>query len=97
MAKGLRILRRRYKTPVGEVDLIGLDRGVLVFIEVKGRQSLDEALYSLTPKMRVRITDAAGYFLSENPAYQNFDMRFDLVAVSLPFRIQHLDNAWMAQ
>ena len=82
---------------MGEIDLIGIHGSVLVFIEVKGRQTMEEALYSLTPRMRSRITDAAGHFLATNDIYNNYDMRFDLVAVSLPFSIRHLDNAWMAQ
>ena len=94
-AKGFDILARRYKTPVGEVDLIALDRDNLVFIEVKGRPTLDEALYAITPRMKARITEAAGHFIAANPSHAQRPMRFDVMAVRLPFTIHHLENAWM--
>jgi len=94
-AKGFQILSRRYKTPVGEVDLIALDDKYLVFIEVKARPSIDDALFSITPKMRNRIMEAAGHFIAANPAYNDYPMRFDVMAVKLPFAIRHLENAFM--
>lgn len=94
-AKGFQILERRYKTPVGEIDLIALDDDYLVFVEVKARPSLDEAMYSITPKMRERIHAAARHFAAEYPDYANFPMRVDVMAVKLPFTIQHLENAFM--
>ncbi len=94
-AKGFEIIKRRYKTKVGEVDLIALDQDYLVFVEVKARPTLDEALFSITPKMRGRISGAAMAFLSENPNYTMRPMRFDVMAVKLPFTIRHMENAWM--
>jgi putative endonuclease len=94
--KGFRILERRYKTGVGEVDLIALDREILVFIEVKGRKTEAEALFSITPRMKSRITAAACHFLAENPLHAERAMRFDVVTVCPPFSIRHLDNAWEA-
>lgn len=94
-AKGFQILGRRYKTPVGEVDLIALDDQYLVFIEVKGRPSIDEALFSITPRMKARIMEASGHFIAANPQYSNHPMRFDVMAVKLPFAIRHLENAFM--
>ncbi len=94
-AKGYDILERRYKTPVGEIDLIARHSGVLVFIEVKGRPSIDEALYAITPRMRGRIADAAGHYIANHPECASNAMRFDVMAVKLPFSIHHLENAWM--
>lgn len=94
-AKGYKILERRYKTKVGEVDIVAMDGNCLVFVEVKARPTLDEALFSITPKMKTRISDAAMNFLSENPFYTNWPMRFDVMAVKLPFTIRHMENAWM--
>lgn len=93
-AKGYRILRKRYKTGLGEIDLVALDADVLVFIEVKGRVTVEEALFSITPRMKSRIEGAAMHFLSEYPAYISSGMRFDVIAISLPFSIRHIDNAW---
>ena len=94
-AKGFEILARRYKTPVGEIDLIALDDEYLVFIEVKARPSLDEAVYAITPKMRERIHAAAGHFMAANPDHAGRPMRVDVMAVKLPFAIRHLENAFM--
>lgn len=94
-AKGYKILERRYRTKVGEVDIIALDGDYIVFVEVKNRPSLDEALFSITPKMKGRISDAAMAFLSEHPNYTMRPMRFDVMAVKLPFTIRHMENAFM--
>ena len=39
MLKGYRIRARRFRTPVGEIDIVAVRRGVLVFVEVKARDS----------------------------------------------------------
>src|SRR5882757_3129488 len=41
MAKGYRILAKRFKTPHGEIDLVAKKRNLLVFVEVKARARLD--------------------------------------------------------
>ena len=52
MAKGYRILAKRYRTPYGEIDLVAKRRNLLAFIEVKARGSLDEAAYAVTPRQQ---------------------------------------------
>lgn len=47
--KGHRILARRYKTPVGEIDLVALKGRRLAFIEVKRRKTKDDAAWSCRP------------------------------------------------
>lgn len=94
-AKGYKIIERRYRTKSGEVDIIALDGDYLVFVEVKARPTLDEALFSITPRMKTRISDAAMTFLSEHPNYTMRPMRFDVMAVKLPFTIRHMQNAFM--
>lgn len=75
--------------------MIALDDAYLVFIEVKARPSVDEALLSITPKMRERIHAAAGHFMAHFPDYAHYPMRVDVMAVELPFTIRHLENAFM--
>src|SRR3974377_2387927 len=55
VAKGFRILARRWKSPVGEIDIVARRRGLLVFVEVKARQHLDEAAWSVTEHQRRQI------------------------------------------
>ena len=100
--KGYKILMQRYKTSVGEIDIVAQRGQVLAFIEVKARCSDKEALESLTYTMRRRIERAAMFFITE--CEKDFgdcdpEMRFDLITVSpfsfsQPFFIRHLDNAW---
>ncbi len=101
--KGYKILAQRFKTPVGEVDIIAYRAKTLAFIEVKARQSERGALESLTPAMRQRIERAASYFMmvEDNKSLKgkSYTMRFDLVSVmpfslAHPFFIRHMDNAW---
>lgn len=92
--KGYRIVARRYKTPVGEIDLIVRRRRTLAFVEVKARATMEDALAAVTPHMRERIQRAAGHFISGRPELAGFDMRFDLIALAPPLRWRHLDNAW---
>lgn len=95
--QGYRILETRYKTKFGEIDLIVFKDDVLCFVEVKTRNTLSEALESVTPRSQKRIEQSALYFLSEYPEYGDKGMRFDVVAITSPFQITHLDNAWEAR
>jgi putative endonuclease len=77
--KGNRILARRYKTPVGEIDLVALKGKRLTFVEVKRRRSFDDAAEALPTRARRRIVRAAQYWLAAHPTYNGHDMRFDVV------------------
>src|SRR6266851_5782557 len=46
MAKGYRILAKRFRTPYGEIDIVARRRNLVAFVEVKARASLDEAAYA---------------------------------------------------
>src|SRR5262249_29757522 len=63
-AKGFRILARRWKSPVGEIDIIARRRSLLVFVEVKARERLDDAAWSVTDRQRLRIAAAAEAWLA---------------------------------
>jgi putative endonuclease len=85
MAFGHRILGRRFKTPVGEIDLIAIKGRRVAFIEVKRRASVEDAEDAITLTMRRRVRRAADLWLARNPQYQGYDVGFDLVFV-LPWR-----------
>ena len=61
--KGYRILARRFKTPVGEIDLIAKRASTIAFIEVKARPTAAAAMESVSARQRRRITRAALVFL----------------------------------
>lgn len=91
--KGYNILVWRYKTRLGEIDIIARKGEALVFIEVKARADMDDALQSVTPRMRQRIGRAARHYVSAHQRNSFLNLRYDLIAIS-GFKIQHLDNAW---
>jgi putative endonuclease len=94
MAKGYRLLARRFRTPVGEIDLIMRRGRTIVFVEVKQRPSEGEGLEAVGTKSRRRIARAADYWLAGKPAAAGLDRRFDIV-VALPNRLpRHLVGAF---
>jgi putative endonuclease len=99
--KGYRIVNRRYKTPMGEIDIVALKKKTIVMVEVKTRQAITDALEAITPKNRYRVTQAAKFFMAAHPALGHCDVRFDVVVVGrvlgMPLYLQHLDNAWQAE
>lgn len=81
-------------TGAGEVDLIVKNQNTLVFIEVKKRQNIATAAYSILPKQQNRIRRAAEVFLAHHEEYAAFNIRFDAVLIEFPFKIRHLENAF---
>lgn len=92
--KGYRILARRWRTPVGEIDLIARKGRLVVFVEVKRRAVQGAALDALTPRQMRRIERAAFAFLQRNAALADCDLRFDLVVVAPGRRPHHMIDAW---
>lgn len=80
--KGFRVLVRNFRTRGGEVDLVCLDGGTVVFVEVKtrGPGSLARPDEAVTPVKRGRLVRAASAFLSERGWWER-PCRFDVVAV----------------
>jgi putative endonuclease len=96
MAKGYRILAKRFRTPYGEIDLVARKRNLVAFIEVKARASLDDAAYAVTPRQQRRIIDAAQAWLMAHPEHAEFDLRFDAMLIA-PRRLpRHLLAAFDA-
>jgi putative endonuclease len=96
MAKGYRILAKRFRTPYGEIDIVARRRNLIAFVEVKARASLDDAAYAVTPRQQRRIIDAAQAWLMAHPEHADFDLRFDAVLIA-PRRLpRHLLAAFDA-
>jgi putative endonuclease len=92
--KGYRLLQQRFKTPVGEIDLV-MQRGqTVVFVEVKARSKIDDGLYAVTPMQSRRISAAAASYVAHQlhaaPQYQ----RFDIVVVPSYLWPRHIKNAF---
>jgi putative endonuclease len=96
VAKGYRILARRWRSPVGEIDIVARRRGVLIFVEVKARERLDDAAEAVTAHQQRRIIAAAEAWLATNPRYAEHDMRFDVVLVAPKSIPRHIMAAFDA-
>lgn len=94
LAKGYRLLARRYKTASGEVDLVMRRGAVTAFIEVKARLTRDDALYAVTPRQAQRISAAAELWLARDAKALVGECRFDIVAVSPYLWPTHIPNAF---
>jgi putative endonuclease len=94
MLKGYRILARRHRTKLGEIDLIARRGDLVLMVEVKARPTLTEAMEALTRTSERRIEAAADLWLARQPDYGRLSVRFDMVAV-LPRRWPvHVENVF---
>lgn len=96
IAKGFRILARRWRSPAGEIDIVARRRHLLIFVEVKARATLDHAAESVTPHQRQRIAAAAEIWLAQHDVRAITDIRLDAVLIA-PGRLpQHIPAAFDA-
>lgn len=93
-AKGYKILDRNFTCPIGEIDIIALDRDSIVFVEVKYRATAYFGLpqEAVTPQKQQKIRDVASLFLKMKRKL-NAPCRFDVVAI-LGDQITHIENAF---
>ena len=87
------ILHHRYKTYVGEIDLIAFKNRTLIFFEIKYRSHKDIINYAISPKQIRRICRTASLFIKHHPIYTNCDIRFDVLLVN-KLSISHIKHAW---
>jgi putative endonuclease len=96
MAKGYRILAKRFRTPHGEIDIVAKRRNLIAFVEVKARASIDEAAFAVTPRQQARIIDAANGWLVTHPEHADFELRFDVILIAPRHLPRHLLAAFDA-
>ena len=97
---GYRIIARRYRTRMGEIDLIARQGEWLVFIEVKTRRSsaAGHPFEAVTAAKQRQLTRLAYAFLKRYRCL-SLRARFDVVAVidpgnRQPVQIEHRQNAF---
>lgn len=91
---GWRIVARRARHPVGEVDLVARRGRTLAFIEVKARAGIDAAAESIRQQQRERIVRAAQEFLQRRRDLAALEPRFDVMLVASWRLPVHIPNAW---
>ena len=91
-----RIVERRFKTPVGEIDLIAQRFGTTVFVEVKTRGRAESTGEALGKVNRRRLVRAAQYYLTRHPRLASTPLRFDVIFLAPKSPPRHLKNAFDA-
>ena len=94
--KGMKPICHNFRCNAGEIDLIALDEGVLVFVEIKnwhvfGQENLR---FGINQKKQRRIIETAKYFLSLHREYSYRSIRFDVVFLRPGQPIFHLISAF---
>ena len=91
--KGWRILGRRVRTPVGEVDIVARRFRTTAFVEVKARAKNDD-LEIAVDRLRLRRVAAATTALAAKHAMPGGDVRIDVILVAPGKWPRHLVNVW---
>jgi putative endonuclease len=94
IAKAYRILARRWKTPLGEIDIVARRRNELVFVEVKARETFDGAVEAITERSKQRIIAAAELWLAHRPNDAQCAIRFDVILIAPGCMPRHIVNAF---
>ena len=81
-------------TGAGEVDLIMKRGKTLIFVEVKYRPTLIQAMEAISVQNQIRVAKTSAVFLQKNPRYQNYRIRYDAVLMAPRRWPKHLPNAW---
>ena len=104
-----KILSRNLHVSHNELDIIAIHKktNIIAFVEVKTR-SVDDDLYSpfgtpssaVTKQKQTRLLQAARGFLNDNPKYNRYQPRFDIIEVYLKkenktlLNVNHFENAF---
>lgn len=92
--KGWKIVAQNYRYKHGELDIIGIDKGVLVFVEVKFRKNNDFGFpedFVNNHKVNMVRKTAMNFMLKEN--WQN-DIRFDIISITGEESPEHFVDAF---
>lgn len=91
--KGWRILARRVRTPLGEIDLIARRGAMVAFVEVKARGSVAELDWAIDERRLSRVA-AASEMLAHEFMKPGDDMRIDVILLAPGTAPRHLANVW---
>lgn len=92
-AKGWRVLDRRVKTPVGEIDLVAKRGKLIAFVEVKWRSSMEELDHAIDQHRLARVA-AATEAVAHRYAKEGEDIRVDVILLAPGTFPRHIANAW---
>lgn len=90
--RGFIPIKHRYKSKLGEIDLIFKKGNLIVFCEVKARNSKYSPEDLVSPNQKRRIIKSAEAFLAKNKQYSKCNARFDLAVVRSIFNTEFYNN-----
>ncbi len=94
--KGYKILEKNFKLRFSEIDIIALDKDVLVFVEVKTKTNLrfGQPYEEITPAKLKKLKRGVQYYLLLRKKYVNYKMRLDVLSILLDTnrRLQELKH-----
>ncbi len=82
-ANGVKVIAFNFSSRQGEVDIIGIHKAELVFVEVKYRKqnSLTLPEEAVGRKKQEKICRTSDYFRIRFPQYGNKQVRYDVIAI----------------
>jgi uncharacterized protein (TIGR00252 family) len=95
-SKHLTLIARNVRYRFGELDIVMMDKTILVFVEVRYRRNdaFGGGMASVNQKKCQRFANAAQAWLNENLRYQQHACRFDVIAAS--GTAPHFNFDWQA-
>lgn len=92
--RGIAICARNWRGITGEIDLIGRDGDVVVFVEVKQSRTHDLAASHVSQAQIGRIFATVDEYVAGEPQGLRTDVRIDLALVDGQGRIEVVENAF---
>lgn len=91
---GVEIIARNYRTEFGEIDLIGIEKKTIIFIEVKLRTNdcFGTASESVDNRKMQRLIRCAESYISEKSL--NCDYRIDVIAIKASVNMKSYEVDW---
>ena len=82
--QGLKLLDRNAHCRFGEIDLIGLDKEILTFIEVRYRKNEQylAVIETIDQHKCRKIIISSEYYLSQHNNYRSYQCRYDVIAIT---------------
>ena len=92
LLRGYSILARRYRTPVGEIDLITKKGRNVVVFEVKARRNIEVTTEIVSRKQWSRVKQAMNIFLAKNANYVDYNILFGIILYENLFKFRIFDG-----
>ena len=96
--KGYRILERNWRSEHYEIDIVALDRDIIVFCEVKTSKTnrFGPSITWVTPEKIKHISEAASEYITTHNT-KDFSFRFDVIGLEVKggkIEINHIEDAF---